>query len=308
MGRGRDFQGKENDLKEKIQHGDAFFPLQQYTVSFRSAMPELSVHWHPEMEITRIMEGRAVYSVDLQEYEVEEGDMICISPNLLHSARVRPGENMTSETFVFHLDMLTGSAADICALRYFSPLMEGKLQMPHVILRSDSIYGEAEPVFEDLLHTYRDRKKGYELRIKADLFYMLQLLVPHSKAYAAAANDSVSERMKLIFGFIHEHYAEDISVEDIAQICCVSPSHFMHYFKEKSGVTFNRYLNQYRLGQAAMMLRKGAGIAEAAYANGFNNLPYFYRRFREYYHMTPNAFRETELPDKDREWLRFYSN
>ncbi|WP_416389478.1 helix-turn-helix domain-containing protein [Otoolea muris] len=63
-------------------------------------------------------------------------------------------------------------------------------------------------------------------------------------------------------------------------------------FREKTGFTFNRYLNPYRLNPSALLLKNSLPAAGAAFARGFNSLPCFYKRFREYCHMTPQDFQK----------------
>ena len=285
------YPDKEN-LKENTKHGDILFPMQQYQISFSRLFPMLDMHWHPEMEFTRITEGTAVYSIDLQDYCVKKGDFICVAPNLLHAARINSKGSMTSSSFVFHMNLFSNSSADICSLRYFSPLLDGRLKLPHIISEEDPFYTDINEIFENLTCAYHEKRTGYELDIKALLFRLMKLLITHPQTTRTESEDSHRARLKLIFDYIKMHYAEDISVEEIASQCCISPSHFMHFFKEKSGSTFNQYLNQYRLGQAAILLQKGQDISETAYACGFNNLPYFYRKFREQYHMTPREFQK----------------
>ena len=280
----------EEKLKEKVRHGDTFFPFQHYLADFCPPSAGLPLHWHPEMEFTKILEGTAVYSIDFQEYPVQAGDYVCVQPGLLHGARMAPSAFLHSDTFVFHLNFLGSSSADICTLKYFSPVMEGNLRFPQVIFRNDPLYPELDGLFQALSSCYQGKEDGYELEIKALLFTLVRLLLNHPRTFHVKEKDPHSERLKLIFDYIHGHYAEEISVEDMARLCSITPSHFMHYFKEKSGTNFSRYLTWYRLSQSALLLRQGAEIAEAAYACGFNNLPYFYRRFREVYQMTPREF------------------
>lgn len=284
-----------SDLKENVQHGDTLFPLKRYIVNFHSLSPILNIHWHPEMEFTKITKGCAAYSIDFQDYEVSEGDFICIQPNLLHSARIASNENMTSDSFVFHLNLLGSSSADICTLRYFTPIMDGTLKFPQIIPKSDALHPEIEHIFCALSRCYEQASPGYELETKSLLFHLLQCLITHEDTRRTNAGDPHSERLKAVFNYIHTHYAEELNVDDAARLCCITPSHFMHYFKEKSGITFNQYLNQYRLSQAALLLQQGTDISETAYACGFNNLPYFYKRFREYYHMTPREFQISQI-------------
>lgn len=282
--------GSKFDLLEKAKHGDMLFPLVQYIGSFHSINPSLPLHWHPEIEFTKILSGKAIYSIDLIELEVEEGDLIFIQPNLLHSAKIRNKEIMSSESFVFHLNLLGISSADVCSIRYFLPIIEGTVRIPNIIKKSHPSYTKLERLFSKLSNCYTLHEVGYELEIKAILFQLIFLLFQQQLTSETFSTFTNSERMKTIFQFIHTHYSEEISIEILAEHCNISPSHFMHYFKEKVGLTFSQYLNNYRLQQAGLLLRQNSDIADVAYSCGFNNLSYFYKRFKKYYSITPREY------------------
>lgn len=287
----------EANLKEKASHGDTLFPLQLYSTILSPINPEFSIHWHPEMEFTWVSQGQARYSVDFQDYLVSDGDFLCIQPGLLHTAKILFPHTFASDSFVFHFNLLGGSSGDICTLRYFAPLMNGTMQLPHVISSEDPCYPEIKSTFQSLSLTYQQKQPGYELEVKSLLFHLLLLLTTHPKACLVEDENRhfLRQRLKTVFDFIHQHFAEEIQVETLAKLCHISSSRFMHLFKEANGTTFNQYLNQYRLRQSALLLRQGMDIAQAAYSCGFNHLPYFYKRFQNYYHMTPRQFQL--LPD-----------
>lgn len=285
-------QWDQSQLREKATHGDVFLPIKYYSTSLIPIYPEVPMHWHPEMELTMIAEGNASYSIDFHNYDVSEGDFICIQPNLLHAARVSPKSSMRSDSFVFHLNLLTSFSTDLCALRYFMPMMEGSLRLPQVISKDDARCPQLSSCFASLRDCCGKKAPGYELELKALLFHLINVLIHSDHTNQPKSGHVHSDRLKSIISYVREHYSEDITVEEVAESCHITPSHFMHFFKEKSGTTFNRYLNQYRLNQSALLLTQGVPAAEAAFACGFNQLPYFYKRFREYYHMTPKEFQE----------------
>lgn len=285
-------QWDQSQLKEKAMHGDVFFPIKYYSTSLVPIYPEVPMHWHPEMELTMIAEGCADYSIDFHDYHVSAGDFICIQPNLLHAARVSPKSAMRSDSFVFHLNLLTSFSTDLCALRYFMPLVEGRLRLPQVILKDDALYPKLTSCFTSLTDCCGKKAPGYELELKSLLFHLMNVLIHSDHTNQPPSDHAQSDRLKSVFSYVREHYAEEISIDEVAGLCHITPSHFMHFFKEKSGTSFNRYLNQYRLNQSALLLTRGVPAAEAAFSCGFNHLPYFYKRFREYYHMTPREFQE----------------
>ncbi|MCL2396842.1 MAG: helix-turn-helix domain-containing protein [Defluviitaleaceae bacterium] len=92
--------------------------------------------------------------------------------------------------------------------------------------------------------------------------------------------------------YIHNMYAEPITVTDIAAGAYLSPSYFSFMFRTFTGYTVKNYLNRYRLYHAALELRDGSKqLIEIAYANGFSSQQAFTRSFSQMYGITPAQFR-----------------
>ena len=96
-------------LKETGQKGDFLLP---YMVA-RTVMPDFyttyPMHWHDEMEIVYVEKGRFEEYIDLESYQVKEGDIIIINPCLLHSFKQADDVRSSFRTIIFDLSMLTGN-------------------------------------------------------------------------------------------------------------------------------------------------------------------------------------------------------
>ncbi len=92
--------------------------------------------------------------------------------------------------------------------------------------------------------------------------------------------------------YVHEHFAEDLDLSELARRASVTPNHLIKLFRERAGITPMEYLWQVRLDHAMTLLRKsGLSISEIAYQIGFKNPYHFARRFRARYGTSPRAFR-----------------
>ncbi len=92
--------------------------------------------------------------------------------------------------------------------------------------------------------------------------------------------------------FIHEHLAEQMSLETVATAVNVSPFHFCKLFKRATGLTFTDFVNRARVEKAKrLLLRPGARITEIAYDVGFQSLSHFNRSFRRIADESPSEFR-----------------
>ena len=113
-----------------------------------------------------------------------------------------------------------------------------------------------------------------------------------SSSFARAERDSESRRVQKVKQFINEHHAEEIKLEQLADLAGMSPSSFSRFFRQRTGRTVMDYIIDIRLGYAARMLvDSSTGISEICYACGFNNLSNFNRIFKAKRGCTPRDFR-----------------
>jgi YesN/AraC family two-component response regulator len=91
--------------------------------------------------------------------------------------------------------------------------------------------------------------------------------------------------------YIHEHYDEPVTREDLATYVSVSPRYLTRCFHEETGLTPITYLNRYRINQAKELLERGdSTITEVAFNVGFSNSNYFGRVFRREVGASPSTY------------------
>ena len=101
------------------------------------------------------------------------------------------------------------------------------------------------------------------------------------------ADTTDTRRLKTVLQLIEAEYATPLRIEDAAEACGCSQSHFMRWFKKMTGQGFTAYLNDHRLNLAAELLRiTDATVLDIAGRVGFDNLSYFNRLFKRRYGMT----------------------
>lgn len=279
------------EQKEKAKHGESFFPVQKYITKLSKDYPVVTTHWHEEAEFTMITKGNCLYQIDLIDYEVEEGDLIFIPPLFLHSISENTQTEMASETYVFHMNYLGGNSTDICSTQYLSPIMNQEMSMPYLISKSHPAYSSLRRIFDQISIQYKTEEQGYELLIKALLLQLIFCLLPYSKNNSSSALRVSSDKLKEVLYYIELHYAEPLSICELAKICYFSEYHFMRFFKKHMNMTCMEYINNLRLEKSVELLEQGnASILDVSLMVGFHNLSYFYRAFKKKYHMTPHTF------------------
>lgn len=96
-------------------------------------------------------------------------------------------------------------------------------------------------------------------------------------------------------GYIRENLSRRISVAELAQVACLSPSHFHAQFKDSLGLTPHQYLLKTRLDRAARLLRESdQPLVRIAEECGFSSQSALTTAMRRYLGLTPKRLRGNE--------------
>lgn len=290
------FMNSMLSYKENTTHGDRFLPIQYYYCTTPHTYRELPLHWHEEMEITIIQHGVVSYDINFQSEVMSEGDLILISPHILHSASQVDMIEMASHSILFHFDLLGVQSPDICTLKYITPIANGTYKMPSRIQKDAAGYDDLYQTFLSLITIFEHKKMGFELLLKEQLYHFIYLLYQHGhikKEKSSAPNTDTEEKIKMMLTYIKEHYSRQLTINELAKHCHFSEVHFMNFFKKYTGMTCISYINTYRLEIAASQLSHlQKSITSIAMDCGFPNISYFNRQFKSKYHSTPKEYRQ----------------
>lgn len=93
--------------------------------------------------------------------------------------------------------------------------------------------------------------------------------------------------------YLEEHYAEDLSLNDLAEQFHRTPEYLCGKFKADTGETMMQYLRRIRIHNAKVLLltTPDTGIRDVAVRCGFQSTSYFCKVFREATGQTPQSFR-----------------
>jgi YesN/AraC family two-component response regulator len=110
----------------------------------------------------------------------------------------------------------------------------------------------------------------------------------HKRKLGSAAQRLVRRAM----AYVHEHYAEPLTRDDLAQHLNMNSDYLTHCFRTEVGMTPITYLNRYRVNKARVLLAESdMNVTEVAMAVGFSDSSYFGRVFRRQVGVSPDAYR-----------------
>lgn len=92
--------------------------------------------------------------------------------------------------------------------------------------------------------------------------------------------------------YIDTHYGASCSLNEIAQAFHYSPSHFSRLFSMEFGVTYTRYLAEFRLEKAReLLMQTDLSVNEIARRVGIGDTGYLIRQFSRKYQLSPDKYR-----------------
>jgi len=96
-----------------------------------------------------------------------------------------------------------------------------------------------------------------------------------------------------VIEYVEANYSENISLDKIAKIMYYTPNYLGNVFKQETNQNFSEYLMEYRIRQAAILLRdRNIKVLEASMSVGYKNMPTFIKNFKSIYGVTPSEYRK----------------
>ena len=272
-----------------LSQKDFFFIVDRHKTRFT-----FPVHKHSEYEINFVEHCFGAKRVVGDSVEkVGEYELVLIGGGLEHfweQAECK-SPDMREITIQFEAGVFPESFSDKIQFRDINIMLErakyGLAFSNAAILKSYSIL--------DTLAAEQDR---FEQLL--NFFRLLNILAKDSRArelssvsFAKEREPEEEERIMKVKKFIHEHFTEEITLAQVADVAGMSASSFSRYFHLATGRTLRDYLIDSRLGKASRLLMStDLNISEICYSCGFNNLSNFNRIFKSRRGSTPKEFRK----------------
>ncbi|WP_397450752.1 GlxA family transcriptional regulator [Pseudomonas sp. NA-150] len=106
-----------------------------------------------------------------------------------------------------------------------------------------------------------------------------------------------SDRIQLALDYARRNLRLDLSVEDLANVACLSPRQFSRTFRAETGCSPAKALENLRLEAARLMIEQGRHSIEAVAAEtGFGDRDRMRRAFQRVFGQSPQSLRRTFEP------------
>jgi AraC-like DNA-binding protein len=258
---------------------------------------------HPYCELNIIFEGAGTEYIEGEEAWHSPGHLLLIGPGVPHWVRVDryPLHALTVlflPGILLELGPLGDGAVLLRRLTMRQTIHDRVLRLPPALRR------KVGSCFQQMWAEFRSRPLGWELRLRSLLTDLLVAIVrwEHKKGKSALGDRMPEDWQKLERALVHirRHFAEPIYAMDLARATGVSETRLKVLFEQTLGMPWTRFLQSYRVHQAAAMLcMPGRSVTTIALACGFEDLGHFIKVFRKFMGTQPSAYaRGTHSPGK----------
>ncbi len=228
---------------------------------------DFPAHIHNSMELVTVLSGRQNLTIDQRTISLFEGESALIFPYQLHSFHGNEGKHFL---YIFSPE-LVGAYINKYA---DSVPCDNKFVMGREL--SEKLYG-----LNDSLPLYE--KKG--------ILYSVCSFFDKTADYEKRTH-YYGNLLHEVFNFVDKNYAENCSLEIISKNLSFNYSYLSRQFKNLAGISFNKYINHYRINKATDLISLGnENISECAYSVGYKSLRSFNRNFKEIMGITPEEYR-----------------
>lgn len=290
---------RENQAEE-IEGLSSEYPFVLHHVTF----PETSIpwHWHEEFEFDYVISGTMELTTSAGTCTFHENEAVFLNSNVLCTMGCSEEQrDVTVDSFLFHPVLLGGHFKSIFETKYVEPVSQNK-KLQILELRGKT--KQQQFILSKLRQLSKlQEKEDTELQTRNLLSEIWLLLLEELKTQTLPdipVSSIQQDRIQTMMSYIHEHYREKISLEDIARSAAVGRRECLRCFQTLIHKSPFAYLLDYRVETAQRLLRTTTlPILDIALQTGFSSEAYFCKVFKRTCGKTPNTYRKAYRNSKD---------
>jgi len=260
-------------------------------------------HRHEFFQIQFNLDGRTRHYVGATERWLESGCLAFVLPYRVHQGGHPGGSRFFvinfKQSFLFpdlstdplELENLAIAQAPLLAPFLCQDALEFRLQGKDLAMAEDACM--------KMMHEHHLRRLFSPDIIRAQLMLLISTVCDRHAEKLTQADGHARKRphakaLSRVMHYIGENLAGKISLAGAAEAATLSPDYLTNLLKQETGNTFSSLVTSRRMEKARELLTHTTlRISEIAAATGFDDVAYFTRRFRQYFSVSPVAYRQS---------------
>ncbi len=240
---------------------------------FHERAYEFEGEMHDFWEIITVTSGRATVSADDRIYEMKPGSVVFHKPMEFHKI-------WASGDSAIHVHIISFKASGEYMKRFRNVYMEFTEAQSFEF--GEIVRGVAQYLDESLEDSVVPEEEAKRLEL-----FLLRL---YPKKMPIEVKSQKNRRFMQILQVMHDHFDEDLTLEDLARLCSMSPSNLKKIFTAFYPNGIMNYFRMLKMREAAKLLRRGYSVHEVSQKLNFSSQNYFSAAFRREFGMPPSVY------------------
>ena len=239
---------------------------------------KLNPQAHKQFEFLYLLKGEIKYYIEGEEYLVNSGDAIFVSPNQIHSLQANPKYEFERITVMFDIETIG------------KMLSVGGMKIDKESFSDTSCY---RVIPKAMLEVSGIKKHmlgflDYEKEKTGDIFVLtkiLNLIMGLEKIFEETERGHVPSRVdhvvKAAVDYIDKNICSSLTLDSICAAVFVSKSTLCHKFVKAMHISINRFVAIKKVHYASKLMRQGMGAIEAGMTVGYKQYTTFYHNYKQ---------------------------
>ena len=257
------------------------FQLRYISISKYEGDWQSLAHTHQFSELFYVLSGEGAFYIEDDKIPVKADDLMIINPHVEHTEKTLPNDPM--EYIVFGVEGL--------AFSFIDPDQDNTKGYSFYSYGSDK--NQFINFAQLMMREFHEKKPGFE-KVCHGLLQVLLVYISRKQNLSVISDSSfqLSKECALAKRYIDVNYAQNITLDSLAEITHINKFYLAHSFTECIGQSPINYLTDRRLEACKELLTSSnLSVAQVASSVGFSSQSYFSQIFRKKTGMTPRQYR-----------------
>lgn len=237
-------------------------------------------HTHDGYVIGVIERGVEAFEYRGQTHHAPAGSVVVINPDEVHTGYAGDESGWMYRTLYPEADLLKQAVAEMTDGQGHYPFF------PQAVINDPLLTA----LVRRLHHTLENSPAALEREIafSETLTHLITRYADDRPLLRFPGHEHAAVR--LAQEFLETHYADNISLSQLAELVNLSPYYFSRVFSRTVGIPPHTYLTQRRVERAKVLLTLGLSIAQVAAETGFVDQSHLTRHFKRIVGVTPGQY------------------
>lgn len=278
-------------VNEHIIKSDERIPIKAHFNSSDIDVISADSHFHGEIELVFVCEGSINYLSEGEVFEAKKGSLVIFNSMTEHSAKT------DGYVSIILVQFRTNLFSHLCNKNwnYFEDFFSQDFKYLIIDTNKNPVFSQIHELLSSTVEEINSKKTAYEFSIISNLLKLFTLIFRNVTIQSENDITNIHTNNEILT-YVTENYNQDLKLHEVAERFHFSASYFGHLFKDLTGMSFVKYLNNYRITiSKKLLMNPKYTITGAMVQTGFSNRSYFNRQFKQYVGCTPQEYRNKFL-------------